>query len=347
MATTLLKVIFGIVIGLILVWVLFGIIKDVYNSFFGSSGCKEAAGMLKEMDDVVQNVASEKIDKPQFLFAIEGKCALVGFSRNKDSIVPKPLECGSDSCLCLCKGSTKERCDVYDSCYTIAVDTLEGDAEVQNLENQVYYKNTDGPMTIWILKSDTTLYFTLRDIEPVVKSQIEPKEIDEITKSRIEQYSQSIEKAANDAGFDPLLLKAVVTQESHGDPMLISDAEGLTQLTPDAARECGLQVPQYENPCDKSHPENCNTLLDERFQAEKNLVGGACYLGKLIKKYEGNVQFALAAYNAGGNPKWNCEVSTPQPERCPIEKYGIPPFEQTQEYVQIVLGYMETYQNLA
>ena len=56
-------------------------------------------------------------------------------------------------------------------------------------------------------------------------------------------------------------------------------------------------------------------------------MGGAKYIASLLKKYDGNVSYALAAYNAGsGN----------------VDKYdGIPPFEETQKYVTKILGYLQ------
>jgi hypothetical protein len=67
--------------------------------------------------------------------------------------------------------------------------------------------------------------------------------------------------------------------------------------------------------------------VKDSFDPEQNIMGGAKYLSGLLDKYDGNTKLTLAAYNAGsGN----------------VAKYGgIPPFEETQNYVKKVIGYMK------
>lgn len=109
-----------------------------------------------------------------------------------------------------------------------------------------------------------------------------------------------IPQIAQENGLDPKLLEAVVEQESSFDPMSISKAGamGLMQLMPETALELGVTDP---------------------FNPEQNLRGGASYLKKMLNKY-GNVDLALAAYNAG-------------PGR--VDRAGgIPDLAETKEYVQ-------------
>lgn len=114
-----------------------------------------------------------------------------------------------------------------------------------------------------------------------------------------------IDKAANENGVDPALLDALVAAESSYDPNCLSRAKamGLTQLLPETAKEMGITKP---------------------FDPEQNLQGGARYLARLLAKYPGRLDLALAAYNAGPNN---------------VAKHGgIPPYTETQNYVKRVLG---------
>ncbi|MFW5670229.1 MAG: lytic transglycosylase domain-containing protein [Acetivibrio ethanolgignens] len=104
------------------------------------------------------------------------------------------------------------------------------------------------------------------------------------------------------------LLKAVAKAESNFSPNEVSSsgAMGVMQLMPETAKGLGVSDP---------------------FDVEQNIMGGAKYLADKLAMYDGNVELALAAYNAGsGN----------------VKKYGgIPPFTETQTYIKKVLAYME------
>jgi soluble lytic murein transglycosylase-like protein len=112
-------------------------------------------------------------------------------------------------------------------------------------------------------------------------------------------------------GVDPRFIHAVIWQESKYDVTARSHAgaQGLMQLMPDTAKRFGC-----------SHPDD----------PEDNVEAGTRYLSWLLKRFSGNVQLALAGYNAGeGN----------------VDKYnGIPPFNETQNYVRIISErYGKTY----
>ncbi len=112
-----------------------------------------------------------------------------------------------------------------------------------------------------------------------------------------------IHAAATEQNVPPTLLRAMVEVESGGNPRAVSSkgAQGLLQLMPGTAEEVGVDNP---------------------FDAEENLRGGANYLRQQLDRF-GDVRKALAAYNAGPGA---------------VAKYdGIPPYRETEHYVDRVL----------
>jgi soluble lytic murein transglycosylase-like protein len=116
----------------------------------------------------------------------------------------------------------------------------------------------------------------------------------------------AIRSAARKFGVDEALIRAVIHVESGFNPKAVSPkgATGLMQLMPDTARRFGV--------VDASDPA-------------QNIHGGTNYLRVLLDLFKGDLRLALAAYNAGEGA---------------VLKYKrrIPPYEETQDYVQLVLG---------
>ena len=119
-----------------------------------------------------------------------------------------------------------------------------------------------------------------------------------------------IEHCAQKYDLDRALIKAVIKVESDFDPGVISSkgAQGLMQLMPETAREVGVRNP---------------------FDPTESIHGGALYLRKMLDSFDLNLDYALAAYNAGPNA---------------VRKYGgIPPYAETLNYVKRVKHYFEHY----
>lgn len=123
-------------------------------------------------------------------------------------------------------------------------------------------------------------------------------------------FDRMIDSASQKYGVDPELVRAIVKAESDYDADAVSKkgARGLMQLMPETSRAMGVK--------DVHDPKD-------------NVEGGIKYLSKLLKMFDWQVPLAVAAYNAGENA---------------VLKYGaVPPYAETQTYVERVLRYYETY----
>lgn len=133
------------------------------------------------------------------------------------------------------------------------------------------------------------------------------------------RFDEIILEAAKKHDIDPNLIKAVIKKESSFDPKLVSraGAKGLMQLTPVTIKEL-KRLFKYE--------------IKDPFDPRQNIEGGTKYLAYLLRKYNGNLELALAAYNAGPGK---------------VNKFkGIPPFKETQNYVKLIKQYYQEYKHI-
>ena len=122
--------------------------------------------------------------------------------------------------------------------------------------------------------------------------------------ARGSRWGQDIKEVAERYGVDPSLVHAVIGVESAFNPWAVSrkGAQGLMQLMPRTASALGVR---------------------DSFNPRENIEGGVRHLRYLLDRYPGDLPLALAAYNAGEGA---------------VDSYrGIPPYAETQQYVQKVL----------
>ena len=124
------------------------------------------------------------------------------------------------------------------------------------------------------------------------------------------RYDHLISESAARYGVDAALVKAVVRAESNFDAGAVSyaGARGLMQLMPGTAAGLGVK---------------------DSFNPAENIDGGVRYLSQQLERF-GTVELALAAYNAGPGAV--------------ADHDGIPPYRETQNYVERVMSYLRGYE---
>ncbi len=168
-------------------------------------------------------------------------------------------------------------------------------------------------MKISIVTADgTTTYSEI--IEPAATETEDFSTVMDDASSQLQQTTgiytldEIFREAADTYGVDVALLTAIAKQESNFTPDATSSsgAQGIMQLMPATAESLGVT---------------------DAYDPYENIMGGAKLIRRLLDQYDGDVSLALAAYNAGsGN----------------VAKYGgIPPFEETQNYVAKVTAYYQ------
>ncbi|MGD2028378.1 MAG: lytic transglycosylase domain-containing protein [Desulfobacterales bacterium] len=172
----------------------------------------------------------------------------------------------------------------------------------QRLKNKVLAAKTEyRSSSIWVKKAN---------LSPI---PIKKADLSSISGKKAERFLHPIViKTAGRYQIDPALVKAIIMAESGYNTRAISKkgAKGLMQLMPATARSLGVE---------------------DIFNPEQNISGGVRYFKQLVNQFNGDVELALAAYNAGS--------------RYVRQYQGIPPFKATRYYIKKVFKYYQIYKN--
>ena len=157
-------------------------------------------------------------------------------------------------------------------------------------------------ISLFLFSNLTGLLFS-HVLAPVAVASADTSAAADMPTSGDPELDRIILEAGEKQGVDPRFIHAVIWQESKYkvDARSHAGAQGLMQLMPATAKRFGCE-----------HPED----------PQENITAGTKYLSWLLKRFAGNVELALAGYNAGEGS---------------VDKYdGIPPYSETQNYVKII-----------
>lgn len=146
------------------------------------------------------------------------------------------------------------------------------------------------------------------------KVYLREKRFNAATFHSTDKYDELITTASELYGVDSRLVKAIIKAESDFNPRAVSKkgAMGLMQIMPENFQHLDIQNP---------------------FDPEENIMGGTRYFRYLYDRFDGKLTLSLAAYNAGPTT---------------VDNYNktIPPYRETEQYVQRVLRYYRNYKRL-
>lgn len=252
--------------------------------------------------------AAKHISEPQKIdsrFSMEEKKKLAKASQDFESMLTTMMLKSMNKTTEGMFGENNYGGDVFDSLFEMEIANHMTKSKSLGIAKDIYEKVTgetfnpqEFGMGLPITKRSPQLKFDggIKGITPSNKSM-----------SNVDYFNPIIKEAASKFGVSENMIKSIILTESAGNPKAVSSAKakGLMQLMDGTAKDMGVK---------------------NVWDPAQNIFGGTKYFSKMLQKYDGDVELALAAYNAGpGN----------------VDKHnGIPPFEETQKYVKRVLGYL-------
>lgn len=171
---------------------------------------------------------------------------------------------------------------------------------VQNFDGRRMFVNTDQPAKARLTSSRAPKTIYLPAEQTFLGRKHQAMSLDR------DGAEALVKEAAERHRMDPALIRAVIETESHWNAGAVSrkGAVGLMQLVPSTAQRFGVK---------------------DMFSPKQNVDAGVRYLKTLLERYNGNLELALAAYNAG--------------EGAVDRARGVPAFRETRNYVQRVQGF--------
>lgn len=184
---------------------------------------------------------------------------------------------------------------------------------VQSSDPSAIREDASTPTAPGVTYSDGLLWQQLGPAAKTEASEYRPERRHSVQKHGPTAYDDLIRQASQKYGVDENLIKAVIDTESSFNPDVVSSAgaKGLMQLMDGTAAGLGVTDP---------------------FDPAQNIDAGTRYLSYQIKRFDGQVNMALAAYNAGPNRLAKLGVSTDEQL---MDKLDMLPLE-TRKYIRKV-----------
>jgi len=190
------------------------------------------------------------------------------------------------------------------------IDVQQDLAERREARQYVHDPRTTAPILVYRNKQGALLFTNVPNQPGYRPFLFLQPYVSRMTSKESADFDRLIRGACARYGVEFELVKAVIKAESAFNPGAISraGARGLMQLMPETAADHG--VANIHSP-------------------SQNIDGGVRHLRLLLERFDGDVTLALAAYNAGAGT---------------VDKYnGIPPYQETQQYVRRVLRFRDSY----